>query len=325
MTERERFIKALRREPIEGHCPTFELEFFLTLEALGRIHPSQKNLAQWDQMSKQEQKLHIAYDAQTYVEFAEKYHHSAIFMDLPTTQLEDPEAFDKTVRLFETIREKTGNQYFLMLEGDPTFPMPDGENMMAFSERMFEDEDGLIAEAEHRLSLRLKVAEKLSKIDGLIDGFMMASDYCFNTNPFFSPAMFETFIAPYLSKAIDAYRDMGFYSIKHTDGNIMPILDQIVDCKPDALHSLDPQARVSLAEVKRLYGDRVALCGNVNCGLLQTGTEEDVIADVRRSLKEGMEGNGYIFCTSNCVYTGMPLERYELMNRIWREEGIYRT
>ena len=37
-----------------------------------------------------------------------------------------------------------------------------------------------------------------------------------------------------------------------------------------------------------------------------------------------MDGWGYIFCTSNCVYTGMPLERYELMNRIWWEEGIYR-
>jgi len=34
-------------------------------------------------------------------------------------------------------------------------------------------------------------------------------------------------------------------------------------------------------------------------------------------------GAGYIFCTSNCAYTGLPLERYELMNKIWREEGIY--
>ena len=36
---------------------------------------------------------------------------------------------------------------------------------------------------------------------------------------------------------------MGFYVIKHTDGNIMPILDQLVERKPHALHSLDPQAR----------------------------------------------------------------------------------
>lgn len=105
----------------------------------------------------------------------------------------------------------------------------------------------------------------------------------------------------------------------------MPILEQIVECGPDAIHSLDPQGGVSIPEVRRITKGRVALCGNVNCGLLQTGTEEECIADVRRSLKEGMEAPGYIFCTSNCVYTGMPLERYELMNRIWREEGIYNS
>ena len=47
-------------------------------------------------------------------------------------------------------------------------------------------------------------------------------------------------------------------------------------------------------------------------------------ADVRRSLKEGMaDGKGYIFSTSNCVYTGLPLERYERMWKIWREYGVY--
>ena len=37
-----------------------------------------------------------------------------------------------------------------------------------------------------------------------------------------------------------------------------------------------------------------------------------------------MDGNyGFIFSTSNCVYTGMPLERYDLMQQIWEKEAIY--
>jgi uroporphyrinogen decarboxylase len=56
--------------------------------------------------------------------------------------------------------------------------------------------------------------------------------------------------------------------------------------------------------------------------LLQTGTEQEVIDDVRRSLREGKsDGKRYIFSTSNCVFTGLELERYELMNKIWLEEG----
>ncbi len=318
MTERERFIKALKREPLTGHVPTFELVFFLTLEALGRIHPSQQVFDQWKQMSPREQTLHFEYMADTYIETAEKYHHDAIFVH------PNPGDDESVIRLLETIREKTGDRYFLMMHGDCTFDIPNGETMLDFSVRMYEDEEGLKAEAEKRLRDAVRRAELLARHPGLLDGFALCSDYCFNVNPFFSPGAFSVFVAPYLEKVINAYRSLGFCTIKHTDGNIMPIIDQIVDCGPDALHSLDPQAGVDLAEVKRLYGDRVALCGNVNCGLLQTGTEEEVARDVRRALRDGMQGWGYIFCTSNCAYTGLPLERYELLNRIWWEEGIYR-
>ena len=57
------------------------------------------------------------------------------------------------------------------------------------------------------------------------------------------------------------------------------------------LHSLDPQGRVDLAEVKRRVGDRVCLIGNVNCALLQTGSDDEVVADVRRALHQGIRNN----------------------------------
>ena len=104
----------------------------------------------------------------------------------------------------------------------------------------------------------------------------------------------------------------------------MPIVKQMADCKPDAIHSLDPQGGVDLTEVRRIVGDNIALIGNVNCGLLQTGTDEECRQDVLRALRQGMEaGKGYVFATSNCVYTGMALERYEMMLDIWREYGNY--
>ncbi|MDD4689356.1 MAG: uroporphyrinogen decarboxylase family protein [Eubacteriales bacterium] len=317
MTERERFIKALKREPITGHVPTFELVFFLTMEVLGRVHPTHRQYSQWNQMTHTEKELHLKDMASIYIDIAKKYHHSAIFVH------PNPGDIENTVRLLEIIREMTGDEYFIMMHGDSTFEIPNGNDIMDLSIRMYEDPDSMNDESKRRTESNLDKAFKIKERGGLLDGFALCSDYCFNTNPFFSPDIFADLIAPYLKQVIKGYRDMGYYSIKHTDGNIMPILDQLVDCEPDALHSIDPQGGVSLAEVKNLVGDRVTLCGNVNCGLLQTGTDEECIADVRRSLKEGMNGYGYIFCTSNCVYTGLPLERYEMMNKIWWNEGIY--
>jgi uroporphyrinogen decarboxylase len=138
-----------------------------------------------------------------------------------------------------------------------------------------------------------------------------------------SPDQFSEFVAPYLKQVIKGYREMGFYAIKHTDGNIMPILDDLLEAEPHALHSIDPQGGVDIAEVKKIAGDRVCLIGNVSCAALDTGTEEDVIESAQYCLKNGMPGFGYIFSTSNCIYTGMDIKRYELMLDVWRESGNY--
>ncbi len=317
MTQRERFTKALKREPITGHAPTFELVFYLTMESIGKVHPSQRTFGQWNQMSANEKKVQMNDMADCYIDIAEKYHHSAIFVH------PNPGDFENTVWLLETIRERSNDEYFVMMHGDPTFSIPDGDYMEEFTRLLYEEEDVVKKEALHRMNKSIDFAEEMQKHKGLLDGFALCSDYCFNVNPFFSPTMFDVFIVPYLAGVIAAYREMGFYSIKHTDGNIMPIARQMVDCKPDALHSLDPQGGVSLSEMRCLYGDEIALIGNVNCGLLQTGTHEECVADVMRSLREGMAGYGYIFSSSNCAYTGLPLERYELMNNLWWEHGIY--
>lgn len=155
------------------------------------------------------------------------------------------------------------------------------------------------------------------------DGFALCDDYAFNDNPFFSPNQFREFVTPYLKRIIATYRGLGKYVIKHSDGNLMPVFDQLIECRPHAIHSLDPQGRMDIAEIKRRYGRQVALCGNVNCGLVQTGSEAEVLGSCEYAMRHGKPGGGYIFCTSNCAFKGMPLERYELVNRYWKEHRSY--
>lgn len=193
--------------------------------------------------------------------------------------------------------------------------------MMEWAVRMYDRPQELEDEAQRNVDRALAGAEKL-RGQGL-DGLALCSDYCFNTGPFLRPEQFARFVTPYLKQLIAGYREMGFYTIKHTDGDIMPIIDQLVDCNPHALHSLDPQAGVDMRVVKALYGDRVCLCGNVNCGLIDTGTDEEYLQSARYALQHGMPGGGYIFCTSNCIYTGMRLERYDKILDLWRDLGNY--
>ena len=316
MTPRERFIAALNRQPLTGLVPHFELVFFLTMEAFGKVHPSHRSYGQWDQMEEKECDLHLQDMASLYVAVAERYEHSAIFLH------PNPARPEVTRRLIDAVRELSGDRYFLMMHGDATYGIPSGNGMTDFSYRMVDDAAGLKAGAQAMVDNQIRTAEGLAAHGGL-DGFALCSDYCLNTGPFLSPGQFAEFVTPYLARLIQAQRDLGFHVIKHTDGNIMPILDQLVQCRPHALHSLDPQAGVDLAVVKRLYGDEVCLIGNVNCGLLDTGTEDEVRESCRYALRHGMPGGGFIFSTSNCIYTGMQLSRYELMLDVWHAEGTY--
>ena len=316
MTPRERFIAALERRPLVGRVPHFELVFFLTMEAFGKVHPSHRNYSQWLQMQESERQLHRAEMAYIYIATAERYEHDAIFLH------PNPDTVEETMHLVDLVREKTGDRYFLMRHGDATFSIPSGTEMVEFSYRLADEPEQVKQEADDRVNQALARAERLQKHGGL-DGFALCSDYCFNTGPFLSPHQFSEFVTPYLVKLIQGYRDLGFYVIKHTDGNIMPILDQLLAANPHALHSLDPQAGVDMAEMKRLCGDQVCLIGNVNCGLMDTGTREEVQQSARYALQHGTPGGGYIFSTSNCIYTGMKLERYEVILDVWRKEGNY--
>ena len=289
------------------------------MEAFGKMHPSHRNYSQWDQMEEKERHLHRLDIAEVLIATAERFEHSAINLPIAAFQWQD---LEEIRRLIDLVRDQTGDRYALLLNLDGTYGIPSGNGCYDFSMRLADEPEKVKTEAGAEIDRILGVAETLAGFGGL-DGFTMCCDYCMNAGPFLSPAQFGEFVTPFLAKQIKGFRDLGFYTIKHTDGNIMPILDQLVQAGPHALHSLDPQGGVDLAEVKRRYGREICLIGNVNCGLMDSGTDDQVRESARQALCQGMPGGGYIFSTSNCVYTGMRLSRYEMILEVWKNEGIY--
>ena len=161
MTPRERFIRTLKCEPIGGQVPTFELEFRLTMEAFGKVHPGHRDYSQWDQMSRGEKRAHLKDMAQLYVDIAARYGHSAIFVQGDGNAVLHGN-IDGVQWLLELIREKCekqlGEQLFIMMHGDPTWSIPDGESMMDFAVKMYEDPEALNEESQRRLDFHVDFA-----------------------------------------------------------------------------------------------------------------------------------------------------------------------
>jgi uroporphyrinogen decarboxylase len=149
-------------------------------------------------------------------------------------------------------------------------------------------------------------------------------DIASNTGPLMSPRHFRKLFYPGFCRVMGGYKELGLYVIKHTDGNLWPILDMIVDSGIDCLDPIDPQAGMDIADVKAKYGDRIALKGNVDCAHLMTfGTPAETAEATREALRKGMPGGGFICSSSNSIHSGVKPENYIAMMRTIREEGLY--
>jgi len=339
-TPAKRAIAALELKKPD-QIPTFELEFQLSEEFFGytlddeMLHPENRS-----KLSLKEAESHA-------IALADKYARvygslSAVNMDpsvcsgneekdarpgldysiIPVYCPDWGDPLSPVTKAFrKRLREHFGSTRLFACHGDGTFAIPDGNQMYDFAYRTVDDPDGL-AEVARLMAEKAIQANHLQKENG-IDVVLLCSDYCYNSGPFLSPSMFDRFITPYLASICREARQDGLYVIKHTDGNIMPIIDSMVQAGPHALHSLDPMAGVDIREVKKKYGSKVALCGNVHCAALQTGTDDEVQTSAEYCLRYGGENGGYIFATSNVPFKGMPPQRYQMILDIWKQMRTY--
>jgi uroporphyrinogen decarboxylase len=92
----------------------------------------------------------------------------------------------------------------------------------------------------------------------------------------------------------------------------------VIEAGFDCLDPIDPIAGMDIAEVKAVYGDRVAIKGNVDCAeTLTFGTVEDVIAETKEAMQKGMPGGGYILSSGNSIHSAVKPENYQAMLDTW--------
>jgi uroporphyrinogen decarboxylase len=156
-------------------------------------------------------------------------------------------------------------------------------------------------------------------VDAGAEFLHLVNDVAFNGGPFVRPAQFREIVTPYWRREVEHIRRRGAIPFVHTDGNIMPVLDDFLSLGAACFQSVDPMAGMDLREVKRRCQGRLALMGNVQCSLLQEGPPDAIRASARYCLEHGTPGGGYIFGTSNTIFPGMPLANYEYMLAVYRE------
>ena len=149
-------------------------------------------------------------------------------------------------------------------------------------------------------------------IEAGVDVVLLGDDYAGNQGPIMSPAHFERFILPGLTAVVSAVHDAGGRVIKHSDGNIWPLMDRLVSAEPDMLGPLEP-AHMDLGKVREHAQGCIGVMGNVDVDLLARGTPEEVRRVTRRLLEEVSPGGRHIISSGNTITSYVVPRNYRAM------------
>jgi uroporphyrinogen decarboxylase len=99
----------------------------------------------------------------------------------------------------------------------------------------------------------------------------------------------------------------------HSDGNIMPIIPELIDIGLDVLNPIQP-ASMDPLQIKREFGDKLAFWGSIDEQYtLPMGSAADVGAEVTERLRTLGAGGGLILGPTHHVQLDTPLENFWAM------------
>ena len=162
-------------------------------------------------------------------------------------------------------------------------------------------------------SLMRSAVEALLKEAGeYIDVVITGDDLGSQTGPLISTAMYREMVKPYHIELFAAIKRLSKAKIfYHSDGNIYPLLNDLIDAGVDLLNPVHVAAKDmgDTARLKREFGERLCFCGAIDTqSVMPRGTTEDVRAEVRRRIKDLAPGGGYILSSVHCIQPDVPPE-----------------
>ena len=175
----------------------------------------------------------------------------------------------------------------------------------------FYDDADFVREVVGRYEIYIARLIDLYQAMPAVDFLWVGDDLASKGGPFFSRRTLERFFYPTFRRlAARIHKPWAF----HSDGDIMPLLDDILSWGPAGLHPIEPDA-MDICRLKDAIGDRVTLMGNVDVDLLARGTPDEVGRVCRQLLEQCAPGGRYVFSSGNSIPKWARPANVEVMAR----------
>ena len=144
-------------------------------------------------------------------------------------------------------------------------------------------------------------------IESGVDVIMIHDDWGMNMGTLVKPEHWRQYFLPAITAEVETLAATGTPIIMHSDGNLNAIMDDIMQLPISALNPVQRNAGMDIADIKRRWGDRLCLIGNISASLtLAHGKPDDVELEVLECMRDAGPGGGYIMAPDHSYHSAIP-------------------
>lgn len=151
-------------------------------------------------------------------------------------------------------------------------------------------------------------------------------DYAYKSGLFMSPKNYQNYIFPWLKKICSHAHKCGGKVLLHSCGDILSIFEDLIGCGIDAFNPLESTTanlEYDIFKLKKKYGDKITLIGNVSPQDLADKDPEYIKNYTKKLIKECAPGGGYIISSGHSINPAVKLENFLAMRETALEYGTY--
>ncbi len=160
-------------------------------------------------------------------------------------------------------------------------------------------------------------------VDAGIHGLIIGDDIAYRRGPYIRPAALRPHYFPFLTLMVATAQDLGLPVVFHSDGNLWPIWDDLLQTGINGIHGLDPNDSMSLAMARQRSPQSLALWGNLDPGWLMNLPDQETLMTHLNHLLQPVRHTPILFGTSSGLFPGLPLPildtLYQTARHVWTE------
>ena len=142
-----------------------------------------------------------------------------------------------------------------------------------------------------------------------VDGGYFGDDYGAQKSTLFSPGLWRQLIKPRLARMFGVFRDAGLPVILHSDGDIWPILPDLIDIGLTCLNPVQPEV-LDHGRLFREFGHHLSFYGGISTqAVLPMHSPADVRAATAACIRDlAPDGTGLVVGPSHRMQSDIPPE-----------------